>query len=96
VDIKLEEVLNIVNEVSRNSDDNELKVIENKELLRNVQNDHLDFIKIVTILKEKSDTLDYVMEQIGDLKQKYLKIVQALDEEASEENKFINKMFDQN
>ena len=70
-----------------------MRIIESKEIVRNIQNDHLDFIKIVTILKEKADTLDFVVEQIGDLKLKYLKIIKIFGEESSEENKFLNKIF---
>jgi hypothetical protein len=75
-----------------------LKIIESKEVIRNIQNDHLDFIKIVTLLKEKSDTLDYVLEQISDLKNKYLKIIKIFNEEPIEENRVLNKIFsnDQN
>jgi hypothetical protein len=75
-----------------------MKIIESKEVIRNIQNDHLDFLKIVTLLKEKSDTLDYVLEQISDLKNKYLKIIKIFNEEPSEENKVLNKIFnnDQN
>lgn len=75
-----------------------MKIIESKEVIRNIQNDHLDFIKIVTLLKEKSDTLDYVLEQISDLKNKYLKIIKIFNEEPIEENRVLNKIFsnDQN
>ena len=75
-----------------------MKILESKEIIRNIQNDHIDFLKIVTILKEKTDTLDYLMDQISDLKKKYLKIIKIFNEESSEENKFLNKIFntDQN
>jgi len=75
-----------------------MKIIESKEVIRNIQNDHLDFLKIVTLLKEKSDTLDYVLEQISDLKNKYLKIIKIFNEEPMEDNKVLNKIFnnDQN
>ena len=75
-----------------------MKIIESKELIRNIQLDHIDFLKIVTLLKEKSDTLDYVLEQISDLKNKYLKIIKIFNEESTEENKLLNKIFnnDQN
>ncbi len=75
-----------------------MKIIESKEVIRNIQNDHLDFLKIVTLLKEKSDTLDYVLQQISDLKNKYLKIIKIFNEEPMEDNKVLNKIFnnDQN
>jgi uncharacterized protein YktB (UPF0637 family) len=73
-----------------------MKILESKEIVRNIQNDHIDFLKIVTILKEKSDTLDYLMDQLGDLKKKYLKIMKIFNEETEEnnhENKFLNKIY---
>ena len=73
-----------------------MKILESKEIVRNIQNDHIDFLKIVTILKEKSDTLDYLMDQLGDLKKKYLKIMKIFNEETeenNEENKFLNKIY---
>ena len=58
---------------------------ELKESIRLVQNDHLSFVKIITILKEKAETLDYIMSQITDLKQRYNKIF-------GEDEKFLNKL----
>ena len=57
-----------------------------------IQNDHLDFIKILSILKEKSDSIDYIMTQISDLKNRYSKIIKIYGEQSKEEDKFFNKI----
>jgi hypothetical protein len=92
IDSKLEEFLNILNEVGKTTEQNEFTIVESKENIRMLQNDHLDFIKIVSILKEKSDSLDYIMSQVTDLKLKYGKIVNIYGEHSQEEDKFLNKI----
>jgi hypothetical protein len=92
-DNKIDDVLTIVNELNRLVEKNDLTAIDNKESIRMIQNDHLSFIKIVSLLKDKADNLDYVMEQITDLKQRYSKIINLYNEHSQEEDKFLNKMF---
>jgi hypothetical protein len=95
-DSKIDEVLSLVNEVNRIVEKNDYTSIESKDAIRMIQNDHLAFIKIVSLLKEKSDNLDYVMEQITDLKQRYSKVITLYSEHSQEEDKFLNKMFNVN
>ena len=93
IDSKIDDMLNLINEVNKIGENNELQNIENKETLRMIQSDHIDFIKIVSILKEKSDALDYIYQQITDLKQNYQKVLQLVGEQTNEEDKILNNMF---
>ena len=96
-DAKLEDVLNLINELTQQTDKNDFNVIESRESIRNIQNDHVDFLKIVTILKEKADTLDYIMEQITDLKQRYNKMINLYGvQQMEEEDKVFNRMINDN
>jgi hypothetical protein len=72
---KLDDVLSLITEMGKLTERNENHTNELKESIRLVQNDHLSFVKIITILKEKAETLDYIMTQIADLKQRYNKII---------------------
>lgn len=96
-DSKLEDILNLINELTHQTDKNEFNFIESRESIRNIQNDHVDFLKIVTILKEKADTLDYVMEQITDLKHRYNNMINILgSQQFQEDDKIFNKMMSDN
>jgi hypothetical protein len=92
IDGKLEDLLNLINDMGKSTEQNEFNILESKENIRTIQSDHLDFIKILSILKEKCDSLDYVMSQITDLKGKYSKIMKIYGEHSKEEDKFLNKI----
>lgn len=85
-DNKLEDMLNLMNEFTLQLDKNEFNLLSNKENIKNVQNDHLDFLKIVSILKEKTNALDFVMDQITDLKFKYAKVLEIYGNQNQNEN----------
>jgi len=74
-DNKLEDIVNLINEFTIQLDKNEFNLVENREGIRNIQIDHMDFLEIITILKEKANSMDYVMDQITDLKFKYNKVL---------------------
>ena len=96
-DGKIEDVLNLINDLTQQIDKIDFNQIESRENIRNIQNEHVDFLKIVSILKEKANTLDYVMDQITDLKQRYNKLVNLYGEQPIEEDdKFFNKMLNEN
>jgi hypothetical protein len=92
IDSKLEDLLNLINDLGKSTELNEFNILESKENIRTIQSDHLDFIKILSILKEKCDSLDFVMSQITDLKGKYSKIMMIYGEHSKEEDKFLNKI----
>lgn len=92
IDSKLEEMLNLISDIGKSTEQNEFSITESKESIRMIQNDHLDFIKILSILKEKSDSLDYIMTQITDLKNRYSKLIQIYGEQSQEEDKFLQKI----
>ncbi len=93
VDVKIEDLLNLINEVTKMSEINEFQNLENKETVRMIQSDHIDFIKIVGILKEKTDSLEYVYKEITDLKQKYQNMLIMMGEQTQEDEKVLNHMF---
>ena len=90
IDMKMEEMLSLINDVTKISEGNEFQNIENKDTIRMIQSDHIDFIKIVGILKEKTDSLDYVYKEITDLKQKYQNMLIMVGEQVQEDDKVIN------
>jgi hypothetical protein len=91
-DNKLEEILQLLNDISKNCENNEFNIVESRETIRMIQNDHLNFIKIVSILKEKADSIDYLVSQITELKQRYNNLIQMYNEQSVEEDKFLNKI----
>ena len=48
-DLKFQEILNLVNDIGKSSESNEFLLVESKEVIRTIQNDHLDIIKIISI-----------------------------------------------
>lgn len=95
-DSKLEEMLNLINDIGKASEVNEFSITESKENIRMIQRDHLDFIKILSILKEKSDSLEFIMSQITELKNQYSKILHIYGEQSQEEDKFLQKILSGN
>jgi len=93
IDVKIEDMLNLVNEVSKIAEGNEFQNLENKDTIRMVQSDHIDFIKIVGILKEKTNALDYVYNEITDLKQKYQNMLIMVGEQCQEGDRVLTDMF---
>lgn len=93
-DGKLEDVVNLINEFTKQLDKNEFSLVENREGIRNIQMDHIDFLKIVTILKEKADSMDYLMDQITDLKFKYNKIlnIYGIQGNSQEEDQIVKNI----
>ena len=78
-DGKFEEMLNLIHNITKSIEQNEYNIIENKENIRLIQKDHLDFIKIVTILKEKSDYTESNIQQLNDLRIKYNRLSSIYD-----------------
>ena len=93
VNSKLSDLLGLMNELSTSTENSEYRIIESKESIRNLQKEQLEFIKIISILKEKANTLDYVMDQISLLKERYYYIFQQFGDNSNEEDKFLNKVF---
>jgi hypothetical protein len=90
---KFDDMLSLITEIGRVIEKNDNNTNELKESISHIQNDHLSFVKIVSILKEKADSLDYVMNQITDMKQRYGKFIALYGEQSQEEDKFLQKMF---
>ena len=91
-DTKFGEILNLVNEIGKESESNEFLIIESKESTRKIQNDHLDFIKIISILKEKTDNIEFIFGQIGEIKEKYNNLIEMYGTQSNEEDKFLQKI----
>lgn len=89
---KLDDVLSLITEMSKLTEKTECSTNELKESIRLIQNDHLSFVKIISILKEKAETLDYIMSQITEIKLRCSKII-VPQGDINEEDKFLQKMF---
>ena len=91
-DTKFGEILSLVNDIGKDSESNEFLIIESKESMRTIQNDHLDFIKIISILKEKTDNIEFIFGQIGEIKEKYNNLIEIYGTQSNEEDKFLQKI----
>lgn len=80
---KIFEALGVVTEVKKNSEEIGYGVTEGKESIRMILNDHNDFLNLINILKERSNGVEFALDQITEIKQKYQKILVLFDEDSS-------------
>jgi len=95
-DSKFQEILNLVNDIGKSSESNEFLLVESKEAIRTIQNDHLDIIKIISILKDKTDNIEFIMQQIEEIKEKYNNLIEIYGMQSNEEDKFLQKILQGN
>ena len=98
---KINEILHLIEEINRIAEDNEFNINEQNENIRKIQNDNLTLIKVVAIHSEKINSIDYLMNELTNLKNKYFKLltlaknVQEENEEAISQNE-MNERFKEN
>ncbi len=93
IDGRFDEMLNLINDIAKSTEKSEFSIAESKECVRNVQGDHLELVKILSVLKEKSDNLDFIMSQITELKTQFAKIKNIYENNTPhEEKKFLHKV----
>jgi hypothetical protein len=98
---KINEILHLIEEINRIAEDNEFNINEQNENIRKIQNDNLTLIKVVAIHSEKINSIDYLINELTNLKNKYFKLltlaknVHEENEEAISQNE-MNERFKEN
>ena len=57
------------------TEDHEFAITELRETVRGIQNENVDVIKVVSVQTEKIKQVDFVIDQITELKEKMSKLV---------------------
>ena len=91
---KINEILHLIEEINRIAEDNEFNINEQNENIRKIQNDNLTLIKVVAIHSEKINSIDFLMNELTNLKNKYFKLLTLArnDHEDNEEAISQNEM----
>ena len=76
---KIKEILKLIEDINKVAEDNEFNINEQNENIRKIQNDNLTLIKVVAIHSEKINSIDYILNELTNLKNKYFKIVNYSD-----------------
>ena len=88
---KINEILNVIQDINKITEENEFVINELKEHFRTIQQENIDVIKEMSIQTEKLKQIDYAIEQIGQMKEKYGKLISIFDDNQKEEDKFIEQ-----
>ena len=88
---KINEILNVVQDINKITEENEFAINELKDNFRKIQQENIDVIKEMSIQTEKLKQIDYVIEQIGQMKEKYGRLISIFDDNQKEEDKFIEQ-----
>ena len=90
---KINEILNVIQDINKITEDNEFAINELKDNFRKIQQENIDVIKEMSIQTEKLKQIDYTIEQLGIMKEKYGKLISIFDDNQKEEDKFIEQNF---
>ena len=82
---KINEILHLIEEINKIAEDNEFNINEQNENIRKIQNDNLTLIKVVAVHSEKINSIDYILNELTNLKNKYFKLLNLTNNE-NEEN----------
>ena len=82
---KINEILKLIEEINKIAEDNEFTINEHNENIRKIQNDNLTLIKVVAIHSEKINSIDYLLNEVTNLKNKYFKLL-SFANTSNEEN----------
>ena len=94
---KISEMLYLIEDINKIAEDNEFNINEQNENIRKIQNDNLTLIKIVAVHSEKINNIDYILNELSNLKNKFFQIESAVNnsnnqkEEEIFANEFIAK-----
>ena len=72
---KINEMLSLIEDINKVSEENEFNINEQNENIRKIQNDNLTLIKVVAVHSEKINSIDYIMNELTNLKNKYFKLL---------------------
>lgn len=67
-DNKITDILSVIQDLNRITESNEYTVAELKQTTQILQEDHTEFMKRVSIQNDRGKQIDYILEQINDLK----------------------------
>jgi len=99
---KISEMLYLIEDINKIAEDNEFNINEQNENIRKIQNDNLTLIKIVAVHSEKINNIDYILNELTNLKNKYFQILSIINNSNNEKeeeiftNEFIAKYKDEN
>ena len=94
---KISEMLYLIEDINKIAEDNEFNINEQNENIRKIQNDNLTLIKIVAVHSEKINNIDYILNELTNLKNKYFQILSVINNSNNEKeeeiftNEFIAK-----
>ena len=88
---KLKEIMTIINDINKVTEDNEFNINEQNEIIRKIQNDNLTLIKVLSTHSEKINNVDFILNEINDLKDKYQHIMSILNNNEKDEQIFTNQ-----
>ena len=94
---KISEMLLLIEDINKIAEDNEFNINEQNENIRKIQNDNLTLIKIVAVHSEKINNIDYILNELTNLKNKYFQVMSLLNRANNEKeeeiftNEFIAK-----
>ena len=94
---KISEMLYLIEDINKIAEDNEFNINEQNENIRKIQNDNLTLIKIVAVHSEKINNIDYILNELSNLKNKFFQIESVVNnsnnqkEEEIFANEFIAK-----
>ena len=88
-DNKINEILNVIQDLNKITEENEFSINELKENFRKIQTDNINLIKNLQIIKEKNKQIDYILEQITNIKNSFSKVLNIYENNYNEEENFI-------
>ena len=88
---KLKEIMTIINDINKVTEDNEFNINEQNEIIRKIQNDNLTLIKVLSMHSEKINNVDFILNEINDLKNKYQHLMSILNNNEKDEQIFTNQ-----
>lgn len=86
---RINDILTIIQDLNKISDENEYEINELKESVRNIQTENVDVIKVVSVHTEKTKQIDFIVEQISELKEKFTKLMIIFGDNQKEEEDFL-------
>ena len=94
---KISEMLCLIEGINKIAEDNEFNVNEQNENIRKIQNDNLTLIKIIDEHSEKIKKIDYIMNELNEVKNKYFEVLSMVNNVNSEKEReiFTNEIIEQ-
>lgn len=86
---KISEMLYLIEDINKIAEDNEFNINEQNENIRKIQSDNLSLIKIVAVHSEKINNIDYILNELTILKNKYFQIISIINNSNNEKEEEI-------